>query len=393
MATVLCLALMVFLFADTFVVYAGGNNKKPNKVQGLKTTNVNTTSITISWTKVKKADGYEIIRNNKVVKRLQKTSFTDTNRKPQMQYSYTVRAYKNYKQKYYYNSKKKKWVTSKPKKAHWKGRKTRKVIKRRYGNLSKTITVKTKEAENPNANKIPILTYHRVVSDSCKEEYFKDNQWVAGVSDFSTQMKYLHDMNYRIISLQEFEDWYDGKIELPKKTAVLTFDDCDYELYYLIYPILKEHGFCATAFVIGSQTQDETAEYIENEKHYLGKDLINRIAEEYPSIQFQSHSFGLHARTSEGLFEVDTKTYEELDEDYKANSELGLSFEYIAYPYGQYNDDMQLAAQNNGMHMGFAFRNYVCATRKDDRYAIPRIKIDGQITFDEFTKKLNSYLK
>ena len=246
---------------------------------------------------------------------------------------------------------------------------------------------------SPYAAKIPVLMFHRIVSDNCKKDYYPDNEWVASVSDLKKEMKYLYDNQYETISLQDFERWYDGEIEVPKKTVVLTFDDGDYEIYYLIYPVLKEYGFQATFFIIGSKTEEKTYEYIDNRsKHYIGKDLINTIQAECPKLQFQSHSYDLHYKTSDGKCAASIQDYDKLDLDFKQN--IPFDFTYIAYPYGYYNNDLIQAAKANGMGMGFAAAYHVntCATRNDNRYAIPRVAINGQISFDQYVNLLQNFL-
>ena len=67
-----------------------------------------------------------------------------TKLKANTKYVFKVRAAKAYYLLQYYNTKTKKWQTKKPKKKHWKGKKTRKVLKYKwYSAYSKTKTVKT----------------------------------------------------------------------------------------------------------------------------------------------------------------------------------------------------------------------------------------------------------
>ena len=75
------------------------------------------------------------------------------------------------------------------------------------------------------------------------------------------------------------------KQEFPRKTVVLTFDDGDYELYYLVLPILKKYGFKGAAFVIGSYVKESTEVYNDSAvEYYIGKDLINKTEIDYPNI-------------------------------------------------------------------------------------------------------------
>ena len=91
------------------------------------------------------------------------------------------------------------------------------------------------------ASRISVLCFHRVVSDSLKKSKFPNYEWVAAVSDFEKQMKYLYDNHYTTLSLDEFNNWYKGNKNVPAKTVVLTFDDGDYEFYHIVYPILKKY--------------------------------------------------------------------------------------------------------------------------------------------------------
>lgn len=244
---------------------------------------------------------------------------------------------------------------------------------------------------NARANKVPILTFHRIVSDRNKENKYDNNQWVASLSNFEKQMRFLYNNNYRTISIQEFDKWYNGRIELPKKTVMLTFDDGDYEFYYLVYPVLKKYNFKATAFIIGSNTHDTTEPFKDSGRYFIGKDKIGEITKDYPNIQFQSHTYNLHYYDDNSAKAVDLKSYNEINADFKRNREF--AFKYIAYPYGRYNDNMIRAVKNNNIRMAFGFREYVCATRNSDKYEIPRIKINGQITYTKYVNMMNSYLE
>ena len=95
------------------------------------------------------------------------------------------------------------------------------------------------------AIKIPVITFHRLVPDNIKKTKYKDNQWVGSIDDFAIMMEYLNKEGYNTISSTDFINWYNNKLELPKKSVLITFDDGFYEDYYLAYPILKKYNFKA----------------------------------------------------------------------------------------------------------------------------------------------------
>lgn len=102
----LLMALMVgmaFCMADVQNAYAAG---KPGAVKKVTTKTLSKTSIKISWSKAKKATGYQLFRNETLIKKGNVRSFTDKKLKPGLKYTYVVRAYKivrkNGKTKYIY---------------------------------------------------------------------------------------------------------------------------------------------------------------------------------------------------------------------------------------------------------------------------------------------------
>ena len=90
-------------------------------------------------------------------------------------------------------------------------------------------------AGTKNAEKIPILTYHKIVPEGTE---FSNGLLIAA-DTFDKEMKYLHDNGYTTLTLDEFYDWYTGKTEVPEKSVVVTFDDGYYGAYHLAYPIIK----------------------------------------------------------------------------------------------------------------------------------------------------------
>lgn len=100
----LLLVLMVgtaFTMADAQPAYAAS---KPGAVKKITTKTLSKTSIKITWSKAKKASGYELYRNETLIKKGKGTSFTDKKLKPGLKYTYVVRAYKKSGSKYKYGS-------------------------------------------------------------------------------------------------------------------------------------------------------------------------------------------------------------------------------------------------------------------------------------------------
>ena len=68
-----------------------------NAVTKLESPKQTTSSITLTWKKVKRADKYQVYRGKKLIKTVKKTKFTDKKLKNGKEYKYTVRAIRLYK--------------------------------------------------------------------------------------------------------------------------------------------------------------------------------------------------------------------------------------------------------------------------------------------------------
>lgn len=226
------------------------------------------------------------------------------------------------------------------------------------------------------ANKIPVITFHRLVPDNIKNTLYINNQWVGSIDRFKEMMEYLDKKDFYTLSSEEFVDWYNGKIELPKKSILITFDDGFYEDYYLAYPILKQHNFKAISFIVGSRTNDYTDIYDMNNKkqHFIGQDVIGKIRLEYPNWEFQSHSYDLH-KYNNGKHQIEVSSNYEIYEDILKTKRFG--FNVYAYPFGDYNDYIMKALEENNYDVAFGFGLKDYARRSDLRYNIRRIKING----------------
>ena len=237
-----------------------------------------------------------------------------------------------------------------------------------------------------NATRIPIITYHRVVSAKEKKiKKIKKSSLFISATVFNKQMKWLHKHKYRTISTQEFYDWYTGKIKLPKKSVLITFDDGSYSVIKYALPILKKYNMKATFFMIGNNTGAYTnTSSVSGSYHYAGLDIINQTIKTYPNFEFQSHTYNMH-RTINGKAALHVTSYDEQKNDFtKMYNKYGYTF--LAYPYGKYNQNSINAAKNSHVKMAFTYGKNAFATKKQNRYAIARIKISANQSMKKFYK-------
>lgn len=241
-----------------------------------------------------------------------------------------------------------------------------------------------KNIDEKNADIIPVITFHRLVPENIKNSKYKDNVWVGSINTFENMMKYIYENDYKTLSSEELYDWITKKIELPKKSIMITFDDGFYEDYYLAYPILKKYNFKATSFIVGNRINITTPKYNESKIGYIGEDVINKVREEYPNFEFQSHSYNMHFYTKDRKHRIKSMTVQEMEADVISNEVYG--FTTMAYPYGDFNINMERVLEEQGYLCAFRFGPSRYATRNSDRFAIPRIKINGFATINDMIK-------
>ncbi|MBQ6400859.1 MAG: polysaccharide deacetylase family protein [Firmicutes bacterium] len=360
LAAVIALAVIFGLFWSG-VIFQG--LLKPGKAENLSA-KVRYADVTLSWDKAKNADGYIIYEKKgdedpvMVGKAIggKDCSYAVEDYTKDEPHEYFITAYK-------YNRFRDRDFEGEP---------------------SDTVTAEYDSSKY--AQKIPILAYHQVLPAGRKA-----STGLAIPADrFDEQMRFLHDNGFTTLTLDEFRQWHAGKLEVPPKSCVVTFDDGFYGTYYLAYPIIKKYDQAAVVFCIGKNTAGVTDPYTEDpadkKNHYVREDVINKVRKEYPKFAFESHTYDMHNRV-DGKKPAVSFSYDQIMEDCKKNEPFG--FTYLAYPWGTYSDTMQQAVKDSGYKMAFAYRPFYYATRDDDTYAVNRIKINGDIPIEEFIEVVN----
>ena len=245
--------------------------------------------------------------------------------------------------------------------------------------------------EGKNATRIPIITYHRLTSakeKKCRNQ--KHNSLFLEVSVFEKQMKWLHKHGYRTISTEEFYLWYTGKIKLPKKSVLITFDDGSYSIIKYGLPILQKYNMKATMFAIGKNTKKKkTRIKAHKNKSYscLGSDVMAQVQETYPNFEFQSHTYNMHRKIG-GTPALKKLSMNKQKADFtKMYNDYGFTF--LAYPYGKFSDKTIKAAKASHVKMAFTYGTNAYATKKQNRYKIKRIKISANQPMSKFYRWFN----
>lgn len=216
----------------------------------------------------------------------------------------------------------------------------------------------------PNAKKtvslkIPILMYHYVeyVADPGDKIRISLN---IPPSVFENQVKTLQDAGYTFLTASEFDDIIGGKMKVPQKPVLLTFDDGYRDFYTDAYPILKKYNVKATQYVI--------AGFLDRPNHLLTSQL-KEIADD------RLVEIGAHTMDHVWLRGLDKKTVTYQVEQSKKDLEsiTGLPVTSFAYPYGAFDQQAIDIVSSAGFRDAVTTVPGVLAS-EDNKYFLYRLR-------------------
>ena len=224
------------------------------------------------------------------------------------------------------------------------------------------------------ADKIPVLLYHHLARAEDMTAAQSANGMVMPVEQFTEQMKYLSDNRYYTATLEELEQWMAGKMPLPQKTVVITFDDGYRSNTKYAYPILKKYGFRASIFQITSLIGKK-----ENVIEHASWADLRKCRDVFTNY---SHSHNMHSLSRDGKSAMVTQGADNVAVDLLVSKAL-LGTPFLAYPYGQFNRTTKRLAADAGFRMAFT-TDAKYATRKSDAFEMPRFTITPSVAIEAF---------
>ena len=220
--------------------------------------------------------------------------------------------------------------------------------------------------------RVPILTYHYIGYSDPKDTGREGLSVKPDV--FDEQLGYLAKNGYTPISLDTAFAALKGNGGLPAKPIILTFDDGYIDFYVNAYPILKKYNFHATSFIPTG---------LMGQSYYLKWEQIKEM-DGSGLISFQSHSV-THANLTE--ISLDKLRWELSESKKMLENSLGKPVNFIAYPYGANNSLVGEEARKAGF-LGATTTVYGSIISEGTTYFIPRIKVAGSWTLEQFAKNL-----
>ncbi len=213
------------------------------------------------------------------------------------------------------------------------------------------------------ASEIGVLNYHFFYdgskNEACGEIICLDT------AKFEQHLKYLKDNDFYTATMEDMSLWMYKKIQLPKKTAVITVDDGALGTNTHLPRLLEQYDLHGTLFLITAWWPKE--KYIS------------------PNLEIQSHGDNIHNYTGEALY----KTKDQLLEDFsKSINALEGENTAFCYPFYAHNETVRSAVKESGFKIAFAGGN-TKASQSNDPYQIRRYVIYDYTTLDQFISMVN----
>ena len=202
-----------------------------------------------------------------------------------------------------------------------------------------------------NDNGIPVLTYHHILRDE-ENTRFRHTSTTTSVRAFSNQMTWLRDMDYTTLTMYQLEDYVHNRANLPARAVVITFDDGLKSVSRYAYPLLKQYGMKATAFIISSRIKRHPQKWGPKSLQFMSVSELNGIRDVF---DFQSHTHFLHRVDGYRRPILLSRSHHNILFDFARSRRALAQFNphvlYLSYPFGGYNATAVKAANEAGFHM------------------------------------------
>lgn len=215
---------------------------------------------------------------------------------------------------------------------------------------------------------IPILMYHDILKD--EENTNKGNPCIISLEHFQSHIEILCKNNFHTITLCEMEKYLNGKINLPERSVLITFDDGCKGCYRYAYPLFRKYSYNAVVFLVTGRVTGEDTSSGSKSNAYLNWREINQIRDNF---EFASHTNYLHTLDSNNKSFLIVKPKDIIMKDLKVSKDI-LNTQYFAYPFGQFSSETKEILMDVGFTMAFTTENGY-AKPGDDLFEIKRIGI------------------
>ena len=185
--------------------------------------------------------------------------------------------------------------------------------------------------------------YHRVLEK--KPE--KESRWhYVTVSEFRKQMNMIERWGYTPITFSDYQLFLEGKLTLPSRPIIITFDDGYQDTLENAIPVLVELNIRAVIFVMGNRKL-KSARW--DELDDLGSCPL-MTDEQVRTVQKMGFEIGAHSLNHTALTSLSKidMTNEIMGSKEELEKILGSPIQTFSYPYGSVNERVKKVVSDSG---------------------------------------------
>ena len=213
-----------------------------------------------------------------------------------------------------------------------------------------------------------VYTCHQVAALSPGQQ----QRGTIDIEAFTHQLKWLQRLGVRFIPMKDLKAWLIEQKPIPRRTAVLTFDDAYASVFEQAFPVLKQRAIPFTVFVIAGLiggTSHFYADRGEQPRRHLDHGQLRSMLDS-GLVEVGAHGYhhrDLTRTTGDSLSKELTTA-----RDLLAQS-LEVEIPYLAYPFGSTTPAVREEARRAGYQLGFTTRKMKLNSTRVDLFAIPRV--------------------
>ena len=226
-----------------------------------------------------------------------------------------------------------------------------------------------------------VFTCHNVVPLAAGQE----ERGTVDLNTFLHQLRWLTRLGVRFIPMRDLRAWLEGQKKIPKRSAVLTFDDALVSIAEHAFPYLKQQAIPITIFVIagliGRESNFSTRPSAPGRRHLDLTQLKTLIGTGL--VEIGAHGFNhINLSQAEGA-ELRQEIHHAKD---LLEESLDVAVPYFAYPWGNTTDAVTQLVKEAGYRLAFTTRKKKLTSNHIDFLRIPRVTWSRRATAFKLAK-------
>jgi peptidoglycan/xylan/chitin deacetylase (PgdA/CDA1 family) len=213
---------------------------------------------------------------------------------------------------------------------------------------------------------VPILLYHHIGNPKGSDRYY------VAEGKFQKQMKLLHELGYRTITVKRLTNILSQGGYLPQRPIIISFDDGNLSVYEKAYPVMEKFGFTGTVYIVSNRLKS---------KDFMHKRDLSELAD-------SGWEIGSHSMTHTDLVQNHQLVRQEiLQSRLDLEKALDIKVNSFAYPFGLADAYVMKKVYDYGYKAGVGLGTSVNHTQ-GTMYYLSRREVYGDYSMKEFSNLL-----